>query len=216
MRILFLGLTAAIMFSMLPVRAEVEAVEFLALAPDAAMSSVQESGLMGGYPDGKFHAERGLTRAELASILNKTFKLSQRDATVKELPAMKDVPENYWAAGDINLAVSRGIMRGYRDGFFHPEHRVSRAEALAILAQAYGVYQFDDLTVTSILSHYPDSGQIPDWARKAMATSLKYGFVDVAPSSKLRPLQPMTRGDMAYALGQYLDRLHKSEQQTLH
>lgn len=177
--------------------------------------SVQQAGLMHGYPDGKFHPERGLTRGELASILSKAFKLQQRQP-VADAPVLKDVPVGYWAASDIQLAVSRGIMRGYRDGFFYPEQRISRAEALAILAQAYGVYQYDDLTVESILSHYPDSGQVPEWARKAMATSLKYGFVDVEPKQNLRPLQPMSRGDMAYALNQYLTRLHESEQPMLH
>src|ERR1044072_10024972 len=107
-------------------------------------------------------------------------------------------------------------MQGYRDGFFYPAQKVSRAEALAILAQAYGVYQYDPNTVDTILSNYPDARLIPPWARKAVATSLKNGFVDVDPKAKIRPLQPMTRGDMAYALSQYLNHLRESEQPNLH
>jgi hypothetical protein len=47
-------------------------------------------------------------------------------------------------------------------------------------------------------------------------TSLKNGFVDVKPSEKIRPEQPMTRGAMAYVLNQYLNRLDESEQRRLH
>lgn len=181
--------------------------------PASAITKVRAAGLMGGYPDGDFHPERTLTRAQLASILNKTFKISERKPGIHTV-ATKDVPGSYWAARDIDAVMSRGIMQGYREGFFYPEQRVSRAEALSIFAQAYGVQQFDDNTVLAILSNYPDAEQAPDWSRKALATSLKYGFVDVPPTGNIRPLQPMTRGDMAYALSQYLDRLHESEQKN--
>jgi hypothetical protein len=182
---------------------------------EEAVTKVQASGLMGGYPDGKFHAEQPLTRAELASILAKTFKLNERKLT-QPAPTtpLKDVPPGYWAANDINTVVAHHVMEGYRDGYFYPDQKITRAEALAIFAQAYGVHQYDDSTVQAVLSQYPDAGQIPDWARKAMVTSLKNGFVDTPPAQQIRPMQSMTRGDMAFALSQYLDRLHETEQPT--
>jgi len=181
-----------------------------------AVTKMQSAGLMGGYPDGVFHAERSLTRAELASILVKAFKLNERNLTTPVQVQLKDVPSSYWASSDINTVVAHDVMEGYRDGYFYPEQKITRAEALAIFAQAYGVHQYDDNTVRATLSQYPDATKIPDWARKAMVTSLKNGFVDVAPSQQIRPMQQMTRGDMAFALSQYLDRLHESEQETLH
>ena len=183
---------------------------------DEAIIKVQEVGLMGKYPDGQFHAERSLTRAQLATILVKTFDLESRKVPHLQPSYMKDVPASYWAAGDIKTVVEQGVMEGYRPGYFYPEQKVTRAEALAIFAQAYGVQQYDDNTVQATLSRYPDAAKVPDWAKKAMVTSLKNGFVDVAPSQQIRPMQQMTRGDMAFALSQYLKRLHPSEQETLH
>lgn len=182
----------------------------------SAISKVQEAGLMSPYTDGRFHPERALTRAELATVLVKAFHLGERKVIDAETAPLKDVPSGYWAANDINLVTKLGVMHGYRDGYFYPEQRTTRAEALAILAQAYGVYQYDDQTVDAILSNYPDARQIPAWARKSLATSLKYGFVDVAPKSKIRPLQPMTRGDMAFALSQYLERVKEAAEPNLH
>lgn len=186
------------------------------ISKDEAILKVQEANLMKGDKDGKFHAERALSRAELASILVKTFDLGSRKAVNPETEVLKDVPSQYWAADDINTVIRLGIMKGYRDGYFYPEQRISRSEALAIFAQAYGVQQYDDATVKTILAPYSDAKQIPDWAEKAMATTLKNGFLDIGASGKIRPMQPMTRGDMAFALGQYLNRLHESEQRTLH
>jgi len=181
-------------------------VELPPADPQAAIERVRQSGLMNDYPDGVFHAERGLTRAELAVILDKTFALGTRKPCGSDFVQPMDVPVNHWAMRAIENVLTRCIMSGYREGRFYPNHDMTRAEALAIFAQAYGVYQYDDDTVKAILSNYPDSARIPAWARKAMATSLKSGFVDTPPQQAIRPLAPMSRGDMAYALSQYLKR----------
>jgi hypothetical protein len=98
-------------------------------------------------------------------------------------------------------------MTGYRSGQFFPNQRVTRAEAFSILAQAYGVFQFPDDTVAQLLSKYPDSDRIPNWAKKSVATALYEGFINVdATTNQIKPLEPMTRGDMAYALSKYLER----------
>jgi hypothetical protein len=183
--------------------------------PAADVSKVESAGLMGTYADGKFHAEKTVTRAQLASVLVRTFKLNNRPVKESDV-VLKDVPESYWAAKDIETAVSRGLMEGYHNnGYFYPEQQVTRGEAFAIFAQAYGVQQLDVNSVESVLSQYPDAPQIPAWARKAMATSLKNGFVDAEPRGRIRPQQPMTRGDMAFSLSRYLDRLYETEQKML-
>ncbi len=46
----------------------------------------------------------------------------------------------------------------------------------------------------------------PDWAQQAMATALQEGFVNSDRNQAIRPLEPMTRNDLAYALIQYLEK----------
>jgi len=176
---------------------------------DDAIANVRQKGLMNAYPDGQFHQEQRLTRAELASILVKTFKLNTRQTPNPQAVQLTDIPKGFWASDDIDTVVRQGIMTGYRQNRFYPNYPVSRAEAYAIFAQAYGVQQLDDSTVNLTLSQYPDADQTPAWARKAIATGLKNGFVDTPPGGKLRPAQSMTRGDMALALNQYLIRLNE-------
>jgi hypothetical protein len=100
-------------------------------------------------------------------------------------------------------------MKGYRGNMFFPNQRVTKAEALAIFAQAYGVFQFTDKTVNEILAPYPDAGSIPIWARKAIATVISEGFINTDAQKNISPLLPMTRGDMAYVLSKYLQRQKK-------
>lgn len=171
-----------------------------------SVEQVLAGGLMTNAPDGQFHPELFISRAELASILVKAFQLNKRAAANQGMAIeVQDVPKNYWAFNDIQVVLKTGIMKGYRGNMFFPNQKVTRAEAFAIFAQAYGVFQFPDSTVAEILAKYQDAASIPAWGKKSMATVLNEGFVNTDAQNKIYPLQPMTRGDMAYALSKYLE-----------
>jgi len=187
-------------------------------SPPDPIEQVVEAGLMSRFSDGQFRGEEAISRAELASILVKTFHLDQQ--VDRHYPGqmisspVKDVPLSHWAYKDIQLVLRSQIMTGYREGRFYPEQRVTRAEAFAIFAQAYGVFQFPDQTIEQVLSPYPDSPQIPHWARKSMATAIYEGFVNLKGYNRIDPLAPMTREDMAYAINSYLLQQQASGQST--
>ncbi|PMB09994.1 S-layer protein [Fischerella thermalis CCMEE 5282] len=179
--------------------------------PQAKQSSdpiqmVLAANWMTNYPDNKFYPERIISRADLASIMVKAFRLDKRQATSKENFVVPDVPPSHPAYKDIQTVLKTDIMRGYRGNLFFPNQRVTRAEALAIFAQAYGVFQFSDETVNEILAPHPDAASIPPWARKAIATVVAEAFVNTDTQGNIYPLKPMTRGDMAYVLSKYLQR----------
>lgn len=177
--------------------------------PQSPIDRVVESGLMNRTAAGDFREGQYLSRAELASILVRTFRLSDRTPPQPNAVQVRDVPSTHWAYNDIQTVLRTGVMGGYRDGLFFPEQRVTRAEAFSIFAQAYGVFQFPDQTVAEILAQYPDSSEVPVWAQKSIATALYEGFVNVDPGNRINPTLPMTRGDMAFALDRYLDRLQQ-------
>ncbi|MEM6403852.1 MAG: S-layer homology domain-containing protein, partial [Cyanobacteria bacterium P01_D01_bin.116] len=169
-----------------------------------AIKKVVTAKLMTNYSDGNFYAEKLMSRAELAAIMVKTFGLDKRNMASEDV-VVADVPSSHSAYKDIQTVLKTGIMKGYRGNLFFPNQRVTRAEGLAIFAQAYGIFQFSDDTVAEILSTYSDKESIPSWARKAVATVITEGFID-SWKPQLSPLKPMTRGDMAYVLSQYLER----------
>jgi ribosomal protein L27 len=161
---------------------------------------------MTNFSDGQFYPERLLSRAELASIMVKVFRLDKRQAASKDNVVIPDVSSTNWAFNDIQTVLKTDIMKGYRGNAFFPNQKVTRAEALAIFAQAYGVFQFSDDAVNEILVSHPDEKSIPTWARKAIATVVTEGFINTDTQGNISPLRPMTRGDMAYVLSKYLQR----------
>ena len=167
------------------------------------IETVVAAGLMSKDADGNFQAEEALTRAQLASILVKTFQLEKRIPKIQGTIPIADVPPSHWAYGDIQIVLRTETMGGDRAGVFSPDRTMKRAEGFAIFAQAYGVFQLDESTVAEVLNPYPDSAAIPTWFRKSIATALNEGFVNLT-NSRIEPDKTMTRGDMAYALARYL------------
>jgi hypothetical protein len=173
---------------------------------ESEIKQIVAANWMSNYPDNKFYPEKILTRSELASIMVKVFRLDKRPAASQSDVVLADVPASHPAFRNIQLVVKTNIMKGYRGNLFFPNQKVTRAEGLAIFAQAYGVFQFSDETVREILAPYADAALIPTWARQAIATVAAEGFINTDAQNNISPLKPMTRGDMAYVLSQYLQR----------
>ncbi|MEH1898129.1 MAG: S-layer homology domain-containing protein [Nostoc sp.] len=204
MRQLSITLSLVALLQNLPAIAQVP--ETTSAIPSDSIQQVIAAKWMTNFSDGKFYPERLLSRAELASIMVKAFRLDKREAVSKENLVIPDVPRSYWAFNDIQTVLKTDIMKGYRGNEFFPNQKVTRAEALAIFAQAYGVFQFPDEAVNEILASHPDEKSIPTWARKAIATVASEGFLNTDAQGNIFPLKPVTRGDMAYVLSKYLQR----------
>jgi hypothetical protein len=199
-------LACVVLLQSLPLPGKAQEAQKPAPASLDPVEAVVTAGLMTKFPDGNFHAEKLLSRAELAVILVKAFQLDERVTAETLAVEAQDVPSSHWAYPAIQTVLKTGTMRGYRGGAFYPNQKITRAEALAIFAQAYGVFQFPEQTVESILGKYSDAGEVPSWAKKAMATALYEGFVNSQTEGRIYPSALMTRGDLAYTLSQYLER----------
>lgn len=190
-----------------PSFAQTESTETIPITDSKYIQMVIDGKLMNNFPDGQFYAERLINRAELASVLVKAFYLDKRLINQEQKYIfIPDVPISHPAYQNIQIVLKTDIMKGYRGNMFFPNQRVTRAEGLAIFAQAYGVFQFPDDTVNEILSSHPDAKSIPDWAKKAIATVVAEEFINMDTKGNIYPLRPMTRGDLAYVLSKYLQR----------
>ncbi|MGF1988085.1 MAG: S-layer homology domain-containing protein [Nostoc sp. ZfuVER08] len=206
MRRLSITLSLVALLQNLPAIAQTQVPETTSQTSSDSIQQVIAAKWMTNFADGNFYPERLLSRAELATIMVKAFRLDKRQGANKENLVIPDVPRSYWAFNDIQTVLKTDIMKGYRGNQFFPNQKVTKAEALAIFAQAYGVFQFSDDVVNEILAVYPDEKSIPSWARKAIATVATEGFLNTDAQNNISPLQPVTRGDIAYVLSKYLQR----------
>lgn len=97
-----------------------------------AIDIVSRKGILKGYGDNRFYPNRGMTRAEFATMLTRLTPPSER-ATHPFTDSSR-----HWASRFIGKAYNSGWVGGYKDGQFHPNRRVTRAEAVSMLNRALG------------------------------------------------------------------------------
>ena len=85
-------------------------------------------------------------------------------------------------------------MTGFPDGTFKPEDKITRAQALVILAKALP----SGLADVSILNSYQDGSSVPSWAAPSVAKAAKARIIVSYPDpSQIRPNLNASRADVA-------------------
>lgn len=116
------------------------------------IAAMAKGGYFIGYEDGSFGGERGITRAELVTLL-------VRFAGVKDVKcSFSDVAEDYWAYAYIATATEAGWIEGYEDGTFRPAQLITRAEVITVLNRALcrGVDEESELLGAETFSDNPE------------------------------------------------------------
>ncbi|MBB3113918.1 hypothetical protein FHS18_006033 [Paenibacillus phyllosphaerae] len=92
------------------------------------------AGIVEGYPNGTFGGDNTLTRAEMTVIMARVLKL---DISNTGKTTLKDM-SGHWAEKYVNAFTAAGYVKGFPDGTFKPEARISRAEAIVIINRIVG------------------------------------------------------------------------------
>jgi hypothetical protein len=119
-----------------------------------------------GYPDGLFHPESSITRAEAAAVVARVANLSDGTALAKPYT---DVPADHWAAGYINKVSHAGFMSGDGNGSFRPDAPISHAELVRLVLAMRGVQS---------LSFDPFDDSKEHWAHDYIGTAKALRWVD--------------------------------------
>lgn len=99
---------------------------------DAAIKELNSLGIMNGYADQSMGEQRAITRAELASLVYKTFSLEDKSGESVELT---DVNPAAWYAPYATKLVELGILEA-NEGQFNPQSQVSDAELEQVVSKA--------------------------------------------------------------------------------
>ncbi len=157
---------------------------------------LSQRGIIAGFPDGSFQPEESLNRAQAAVILVKAMGLEISPASEM---SFKDVGKDHWAATYIDSCVKAGYIKGYPDGSFQPEEKLSRAQGISLVLRL----SKQDMNRASL-------PQIEDvnhehWAARHIATGLAAEMVGLDSSGKkFLPDSPFSRQEMCRALGMLL------------
>ena len=156
------------------------------------VEALAEKGIVKGFIDGAFKPDDWVTRAQFASLIMASFpnSASPPSAATPPQPFKDEIPN--WAKKAIEQAVSRGFLRGFPNGTFRPERKLTRIEAIVALTNGLGFSGGN----TDVLGIYRDRAQIPEYAMDALAAATQQSLVVNHPQPLwLRPREDITRAE---------------------
>jgi len=153
---------------------------------------VVAQGLMSGFPDGGYHPNEALTRAQAAVVLVQAAGLT---APASGSSGFKDVSASHWAAGSIIAASQAGYIKGMSADSFKPEDKLTRAQGVSLFMRLSK--QGDSGVALPVLNDMTSE----HWAARAVAMALDAGMVTLAADQKtFNTNGDFRRGDLACLL----------------
>ncbi|WP_058300940.1 S-layer homology domain-containing protein [Gorillibacterium timonense] len=150
-------------------------------------------GIVNGYPDGTFHPNSSITRAEFSTLLVRAFQLSP--GTVSS--SVKDISE-HWARPSLELLLSNGILNGYTDGTVGADRNLTRAEMTVILSRILNFKAVSSggnsavPTFRDVDTHF--------WARDAILEAAEAGIIQGRGRDVFKPNDQVTRAEAVVIL----------------
>lgn len=141
-------------------------------------TALVDMGILNGYEDGTFRADKPITRAEMATIVCRV--LGQKSLAVSSTK-FSDTTESHWASGYVNFAANNGIIGGDGNGNFRPQDNVKYEEAIKMTVCTI---DFDRCLMTNTL----------DWSRPYIEIAKSNGITNGLLGTKG---SFATRGDVA-------------------
>lgn len=135
-------------------------------------------------------AENGTVKTYSLTIHRQT----ERAPSQAEGPActFRDI-KGHWAERYICEAAGKGIAKGNSETEFAPQGLVTRVEFAAMLLRTLGV---TPASASDKLS-FTDQDGIPAWATASVSDAVEIGILQGYPDGSLRPMQTVSRSEMA-------------------
>ncbi|WP_020426663.1 S-layer homology domain-containing protein, partial [Paenibacillus riograndensis] len=157
----------------------------------------QGNGVIQGYPDGSFRPDNKVTRAELASMVNKLFGFSAAAEA-----SFADVPAGAWYAKDLSVAKQAGYYKGFPDNKAKADTQVTRQDAAALLAAVFSL----EPRAGAASASFTDNAAISSYAKEAVQAL--QGTLQGYPDGSFRPDSPVTRAETVSIIDRLVSRYY--------
>jgi hypothetical protein len=181
-------------------------VEFTDVAKHWAKASINNMGsrlVISGVGKDKFEPDRDITRAEFAAIMVRALGLAP-DAAKN---TFSDVSNSSWYIGYVGTAASYGIISGYDADTFAPNAKITREQAMTMVARAMAITKLDGASVSGAsasLSGYADTAKISSYAKAGIIACLDTGVVTGKTANSIAPKNNITRAEVAVIIERLL------------
>jgi hypothetical protein len=153
--------------------------------------------IIDGIGNGAFNPAAEITRAEFAAIVVRGLGLKLENGT----GAFPDVKASDWYSSSVQTAYAYKLINGFEDGNFRPLDKITREQAMSMIAKAMQITALKDKLqnkeASELLSSFTDAGSVSKWAVGSAADSVAAGIVSGRTSTRLDPQASITRAEVA-------------------
>lgn len=146
--------------------------------------------IMRGDQAGNLEPNRSITRAEFVTMLNRTFGYIKTGAQ-----PFRDVVTRDWYYDDISAAYTAGYFQGTSKSTASPNATLTREEAATMLCRNLMLQPVSGENLS-----FTDSRLASSWSRGYIKAAADEGILRGDPGGKFRPLDNITRGEVAIML----------------
>ncbi|MDR0812764.1 MAG: S-layer homology domain-containing protein [Oscillospiraceae bacterium] len=159
-----------------------------------------ETAVVTGFPDGTFHPNSTMTRAEFVQVLH---SLAGKPSVGKKTD-FADVQDSDWFASAVYWAAENSVTAGTGDGRFNPAGAVTREEAVTFLLR-FAKLKGDNRDFSATQLNFSDTDSISPWAYIAVQWGVGSGVVGGYPDGTFLPQRTATRAEVVTILHGYVN-----------
>jgi len=164
---------------------------------EEAVNDMGSRMVIDGVGSESFAPDLPITRAEFAAIMVRGLGLAPEEGTVP----FTDIKSGDWYAGVVRTAYEYGLLEGYEDGTFRPMERITREQAMVIIAKAMTLAgltaDVSPADAEKTLASFSDADDVSEWARSGVAAGLKAGIVSGRDGDRIAPGESISRAEVA-------------------
>ena len=149
--------------------------------------------VVNGVDGTNYEADRDITRAEFTAIVVRALGLEPGDGNND----YSDVEDAKWYADYIETAGTYELILGYGDGNFGPMDKITREQAMTIIARAMQITDLESDSSLGILDSYEDMDDISIYALESIATCVDQAIVNGRTETLIDPKDNITRAETA-------------------
>lgn len=137
---------------------------------DYYINEMSARGVLNGFDDGTFRPYETLTRAQMAAVFSRLFRITSSDSDT----VFSDIPNGSWYSGNVAALTELGVFK--EDGKFNPEQEVTREQLTAMAYRMLSGIGTLDHEYGSELSRFIDHSDISEYAEEAYGSLTANGY----------------------------------------
>lgn len=157
---------------------------------DGAVNEVSSHSYIKGYNDNTFRPNGSITRAEASTMMARL--MSGNESFANKDTSFSDANNN-WYSGAVSYVSEKNVIKGYPNGTFKPENKITRGEFVNMIAN----YLNEEVDQKSGYRDVEDH-----WSKDAIDIVSQRGYIKGYPDGYFRPNNEITRAEAVKILNE--------------